>query len=521
MGYSYSQLDNDNKKWFKADFSAKSLLEISLKSGSLRGLNPFKIEFEYPISVISGKNGSGKSSLLAMACCAYHNTKNGYTPSDRNKNYYTFSDFFIQTSDEVKVEGLSIIYKSYNHWRDPNTKKIYDGAGYQQRYKKKGGKWNKYENRATRNVVFLGIQRIVPPSERKTEKTYSGKFKSITFPRETKEKILKIASSILGKTYTSLDIRTVERRRLFVVDRKNKHYSGFNMGAGENAIFSLLIELFAAGKNALIVVDEIELGLHEEAQKKLILELKKLCMELHCQIICSTHSGVIMDSLPPEGRFYVETHDSETEIYKGISTGFAMNRLSGGARKEIVVYTEDQVGKAIVEGCLSQEIRDRINIIPIGSDQAVLKQLSAQYREKNQKCIAFLDGDKRILNIQEKKQVRNHLETRVESDFDDWIDKRLLYLPGDEWPEKCLLELALLKSTAELKSIWRLHSESEVTDYIENSLLAGKHREFYALSEKISQDVNVLRLDIIRCLSDKCADIFECIPDGILRILDI
>ena len=37
------------------------------------------------------------------------------------------------------------------------------------------------------------------------------------------------------------------------------------MGAGENAIFTILIELFSAGEGALLVIDEIELGLHEEA----------------------------------------------------------------------------------------------------------------------------------------------------------------------------------------------------------------------------------------------------------------
>lgn len=81
------------------------------------------------------------------------------------------------------------------------------------------------------------------------------------------------------------------------------------MGAGENAIFSLLIEIFSAGKNSLIVVDEIELGLHEEAQKRLIYELKKICAKLHCQIICSTHSAKIIDALPPEGRFFIESGD--------------------------------------------------------------------------------------------------------------------------------------------------------------------------------------------------------------------
>lgn len=110
MSYSYSQIDRSNQVWFKNDIEAKSLIDLELRVGTLRGLHPCKIHMEYPISVIAGKNGSGKSTLLAMACCAFHNTKTGYVPADRRKTYYTFSDFFIQTADEVKVEGVKIIY---------------------------------------------------------------------------------------------------------------------------------------------------------------------------------------------------------------------------------------------------------------------------------------------------------------------------------------------------------------------------------------------------------------------------
>lgn len=54
-------------------------------------------------------------------------------------------------------------------------------------------------------------------------------------------------------------------------------YSGFNMGGGESSVFEILTAVFESGEGALLVVDEIELGLHEKAQRRLIEELKKLC----------------------------------------------------------------------------------------------------------------------------------------------------------------------------------------------------------------------------------------------------
>lgn len=518
MSYSYSTIDNKNFEWFTKDIEAKSLVRMELTKGTMRGLKKSYMEMSYPISAIAGKNGSGKSTLLAMACCAYHNREDGYCPNDRNKPYYTFSDFFIQTADENKIEGVEIWYSSVNHWRTRNGKE-YDGIGSQRRYKKRGGKWNKYQKRAYRNVIFSGIQRIVPPGERKTERTYSGKFQSVNLDEATKSKILEIASIVLNRKYGVLDLRTVDRRRLFVVDHNKAHYSGFNMGAGENAIFTLLIELFSAGRNTLLVIDEIELGLHEEAQRRLMEELKKVCLELHCQIICSTHSAAILDSLPPEARFYVESNDARTEIKQGISSAYALGKLSGGKERELVIFTEDEVGKAVVLGTLSQTIRERVNVIPIGSDQAVLKQLCAYYREKKENCLAFLDGDKRKNKTEAKKQVKNHLEGRVGADFDEWIDKRLCYLPGTVWPEKYIVTMGKNFAVKDLAQLWRIEQQ-ELCGLLDDALMAGKHKEMYSLSESTSQNIAIIQNDIIRCLSNMKTEEFVQIEQAIEKVLD-
>lgn len=77
MSYKYSKVDKANLKWFSKDNARATMLGISLAEGQLRGLNRFVMEFKYPISVIAGKNGSGKSTVLALAACAYHNDDDG------------------------------------------------------------------------------------------------------------------------------------------------------------------------------------------------------------------------------------------------------------------------------------------------------------------------------------------------------------------------------------------------------------------------------------------------------------
>ena len=196
-----------------------------------------------------------------------------------------------------------------------------------------------------------------------------------------------------------------------------------------------------------------------------------------------------------------------------------MGRLNGGQSREIVVFTEDEVGASVVESFLPQKIRERIRIIPIGSDQAVLKQLAARYRENGDNCIAFLDGDKRENEETARKQVKKYLEGRVGKDFESWLLKRLFYLPGDEWPEKYLVSLAENEALVELAGLWQIDRDA-LEGIFDEAIAAGKHNEFYTLQEKLVQKVDVIRNDVVREVSSKATQDFAELENAIRRLLD-
>ena len=288
------------------------------------------------------------------------------------------------------------------------------------------------KNKEIGNANYLWI---LPPSESNPHKHYSKYFTRDTLSDEKINQLKASMSKILGKNYTDIELLSYNTYRLFEAHRNGILYTGFNMGAGENAVLYLLLELLSAGIGALIVIDEIELGLHVQAQKRLVEELKFLCKKYKCQIICSTHSRHILDRLPPEGRLYIKKSDSMTEIIPQISSQYAFGKLSGENSKELDVFVEDDVGKSFLQACLPQSLRERINIIPVGSDQSVLKHIAVHYREDKHNYIAYLDGDKSTQKASAKTKIREHLETRLnetEADFDSYIEKRLNYLPGKE-----------------------------------------------------------------------------------------
>jgi predicted ATPase len=435
MPYNYSKLDEDNLKWFPNNNSCATLRTIRVKSGQIRGLRGVTVDFRYPITAIAGRNGSCKTTVLALSACAFHNESNGFKLSGRKQPYYTFSDFFVQTKEEAALGRIIIYYEIlHDKWKD-----LAPGTGWQQRIKKLGGRWNNYDSRVRRTVVFLGVERIVPHAERSVSKSYRGKFKSGT-EHGWEDNVREVVGRILGTDYTFFSYRRHSKYRLPVVAKKDqKIYSGFNMGAGEHSLFELFSIINECPDGSLILMDEIELGLHEKAQEMLMKELKDVCKKRKFQIICTTHSSRVLECLPPEGRIFLERTGDEIAVIPEISPAYATGKLSGRPNAELNILVEDGEAKLIVETALDKELRSRTTVLRIGSAAAVMRHLAGKYKEakhnsgnKVEVCV-FLDGDKLSTKSEQIKQFINALENPTEQkESKDWVEKRLLFLPGNQ-----------------------------------------------------------------------------------------
>ena len=489
MKYQYTEVDQDNLKWFAHDCTVASLTAINLKIGTLRGLHKFDIEFTYPISVIAGKNRSGKSTLLAMAACAFHNKKDGFTLPERKIAYYTFSDFFIQSSEEIPLEGILITYRIlYNHWA--KSEKSPDGIGnfFQSRHKQEGGKWNNYDRRVPRNVIFFGVHRVVPHSERSISKSYKSYFIDQK-PAGWESQVKDIVGRILGTTYNKYKIKAHGKYQLPLVYTEKYCYSGLNMGAGENALFDIFSKIFSTPKGTLLVIDEIELGLHVDAQRRLLQELKEICRQRRIQVICTTHSPTILEAVPPEARFYIDNFAEKTIITCGISPQYAAGKLSEENSNELDVYVEDDVAANLIRSFMHNSNRKRVNMIPIGSASAVVRQMAARYKDpKQSESIAILDGDQANQINQHKDLFLKMLESIEDGEKEPiWFMERIAFLPGNTWPEKWLIQTLRSIDICELAK--RLNvSEAEFLSYVDEANSASKHCELDTLANKLSLD---------------------------------
>ena len=487
MKYRYSHLDKRNMDWFSKDVTRATLTSISLRRGQLRGLTSrCDFSFQYPITVVAGQNGSGKSTLLALAACSYHNRTDGFSLPGRKTPYYTMSDFFVQSAEEVSPDGISIWYEFlHNNWR--KTRRCPDGIGrlWQAHKKERGGKWSNYSRRISRNVVFFGIERVVPHSERSVSKSYRHAFKRAA-SHGFEADVIAIVSRILGKKYDDFWFREHSKYRLPHVKTHKSVYSGFNMGAGENALFEIMSTILAAPEGLFVVVDEIELGLHESAQKRFISELKKLCNARKLQVVCTTHSPTILACVPPEGRFFLERHGPQTFVINGITPEYAAGRLAEQNSRELDVFVEDGVARQLVQSVLTTNERRRVNLLPIGSAAAIVRQLSARYKAgASGECIALLDGDQRAHAPKHRRYFLGLCEAaNDDTDATEWMDDRLSFLPGDSWPEWWILTAVNAYELEDLADSLGV-SEGELSELIETAVSAGKHKEFASLADQL------------------------------------
>ena len=470
------------------------------------------------VTACSQKNRRDKSTILALACCAYHNSKSGFKLPKRKNTYYTFSDFFIQHSDEIPPEGIEIEYFiAHNKWKKTPALPDGIGVGMQRRYKKKGGKWNDYADRAKKNVVFLGIERIVPHSERSQSRSYSRSF-SDGAPKGWEDKVKDAVGFVLGRKYSKFRYLEHSKYSLPIVQVGNNIYSGFNMGAGENALFEIFSTIYSCGGGSLLVMDEVELGLHAEAQRRFIERLKDVCYETHTQVICTTHSSEIFDRLPYDARFFVEKVNGSSKITEGISSDFAFAKLSAVPGTEVELMVEDEVAKAVLLTCLPAAIRARLAINVIGSATALARQLAAiNVRGERRPTLAIFDGDQRSKQNDNFEHANSMCEN-PKGNFSEWFAAHIDYLPGDTWPEAWLIQRATecLPSLAQAVSC-----ETDILkDILEYGLQAGKHNEFYEIAKQLGIERDMCLQSIAMIVTSSFQSEFQPLLANITNALE-
>lgn len=320
----------------------------------VRGFADREVTFDFPVTALIGPNGGGKTTILGAAALIYEDVA--------PRTFFAKSGAY-----DSSMKDWSIEYDLFDRDLSARTS-VARTASY------KRAKWNR--SAVTRPVLIFGVERTLPATERRElVKAVGGKFAAA---RESalSERVADHVSQILGKPiegYSRLEVDTAGRVTMFAGQTATgAGYSEFHFGAGEASIIRIVAGVEAVEENALILIEEIENGLHPVATRRVVEYLLTVARRKKCQVIFTTHSKDALDPLPP--RAIWAAYDGD--VLQGKLDIAALSVITGRVEAELAIFVEDEFAQLMTLAALRYygniELK-AIKIQPMGGAGPALK----------------------------------------------------------------------------------------------------------------------------------------------------
>jgi ABC-type multidrug transport system ATPase subunit len=346
----------------------------------VRGFVDAVVTFDFPVTAIIGPNGGGKTTVLGSAACAYK--------SISPRKYFAKSGKYDESMQDWVIE-YELIDRSLSQKDSIRRTASFRNA-----------RWNR--DAVERNVITFDVSRTVPANERaELAKCASGSFAvpaaSIT---PLALGLQQAIARILGKDVSGFKQLQLDRdgrvTLLTGTTRSGTGYSEFHFGAGESSIIRMVAKIEAAADQSLILIEEIENGLHPVATIRLVEYLIEVAERKKLQVVFTTHSNEAIQALPTKA-VWVATQD---KIFQGKLDVRSLRAITGQIETKAIVFVEDKFATDWVLAILRQALNFPIEHVQVhamaGDGTAVSMN---KYHNANPAIqtpsICIIDGDSR------------------------------------------------------------------------------------------------------------------------------
>jgi predicted ATPase len=404
-----------------------------------------KIEFKFPIAVVVGPNGGGKSSLLhaAWGMPHKHSTSRFWfsTPVDpidfdeKDQPRYWYSHY--AKSINQRLESRKMCGRKRHGYWEPTRPAQKEGmksmpdqnpalSPYMSRT---GDRWTPVErtsyyfNAKTESSAFDRFfnsasltsldarQDYFVKYSKKLKEVIDGKLTHLPYykiERVSENRLLSQAqldnvNKILQKNYKSAryishkfyDKSAFSPSVIFETDARS--YSECFAGSGELAVVNYVLALEGLKKFDLLLLDEPETSLHPGAQNKLIEHLLRIVDEKQIQVIISTHSPTFVELLPASALVVLEESEAGIAPRPFPTKASAFDRLGVVDKTKITILAEDKLLEAFVSRALlslPRTLRDTATVVAaeVGVSEMLAHQARAHLQARSN-VIMVLDGD--------------------------------------------------------------------------------------------------------------------------------
>jgi predicted ATPase len=346
----------------------------------VRGFVDEPVSFDFPVTALIGPNGGGKTTILGAAACAYKDVS--------PRRYFAKSGRYDESMQDWSIE-----YELVD--RILNPRDIFRRTA-----SFRNARWNR--DAVERPVLVFTVSRTVPANERsELLRCASGSFvvpesNVTTFSAELQQAVARI----LGKDvsgFRQLNIDNTGRVTLLTgATREGTNYSEFHFGAGESSIIRMVAKIEGAPDQSLVLIEEIENGLHPVATIRLVEYLVDVAYRKNMQVIFTTHSNEALLA-PPAKAVWVATQD---RIFQGKLDIGSLRAITGQIETKAVVFVEDEFAKTWVEAILRQSLGfpiDHVQFYVMSGDGTAVAV--NKYHNENPAVqtlsVCIIDGDSR------------------------------------------------------------------------------------------------------------------------------
>ncbi len=421
----------------------------------VRGFSDRVVSFDFPVTALVGPNGGGKTTILGAAGLAYKSIAPGVFFAKSGRYDASMKDWVIE---------YELIDKKLN----PRLS-LQRTASFPQL------KWNR--KAVDRYVLLFGVSRTVPATERRElVKAVGNKFVaknevSLSAP------VVDAVEKILGKDMQGcnrLSLDTQGRATLFAVRNSDgSEYSEFHFGAGEASVIRIVSAIEEAPDGAMIMIEEIENGLHPIATRRIVEYLVDVALRKSCQVIFTTHSNDALNPLPPKAIWAAYSG----EVLQGKLDIKALRTITGQIDAKLAIFVEDVFAEQMVTTALRYyggiEL-DAIKIHGMGGADPAIKVNEQHNLDPTSKfpSVCLVDADQ-----------------AAKAD----ADHRIFVLPGYSDPEAHVFDVVhgrLEKVAARLTVSMQLPSSAQerVKEVVRER--ARTNRDRHVVFEQIGEDLD-------------------------------
>ncbi len=259
----------------------------SLYTSNYKILKNFKIDFTYPLTVVCGINGSGKTSLLEFIYQFF--SKDKLINHDK-RNYIDIENLNEENIQTMRIDKKWLKTDS-ELFKIIHDKVIYFRAG--------------EEYHPARELIVNFIDELIYEKDTKSSIAYS----------ILRDKIKSLSEGLnLDISFKMLD----KKKDIFFSNTLSDKIRIEDLSGGEKELITKLLPLYLSGiKNSVILIDEPESSLHPNWQSNITDLYRQAAIQNNNQLIITTHSPFVVSAVEDDNLRILQKNNGIIEVISG------------------------------------------------------------------------------------------------------------------------------------------------------------------------------------------------------------